>query len=354
MDGFRGDSLVYANDSAGALRHVDEVANGSACGCTCPACGQPLIARNGGSVRAHHFAHEGGSCDWAAEAVVSLIIQDVVLDACSMCLPEAPYFDEEASEWRVMPPSGPVAVTGVRQVGVPGRDAPCAELSCSVADGRHWKVNLVPCLSHPLTSAQVSSFSESGVLVVAIDMKSAREGALDDEGRHYSRDEAFALMQKPAFIGSLLANPSESVTWAVNGPLEAERARQGLIRYEREAEARKKRLEREASELAESKRREKEEEARRKAEEAARKREEAEWRSQRVEAEVCACERHGHTGLSLVRKGMKDFAVDCPLHGEADTVMQCGAYSYSTVHCQYCVRKKNYVLECAHPDAESR
>ena len=387
MEGFRGDSLVYANDSGGTLRHVDEVPNGLACGCACPACGQPLIARNGGSIRAHHFAHEGGSCEWGVEAAVALIVEEVVLEACSVRLPDASYYDEEARERKAMMPTGLLAVTGARQLEVPGRGAPCVEVDCASTAGARWKVVIAPCLAHPLSPAQRSRFLAEGVLVVAIDMKSAREDALYDEGRHYDREEAFALMQDPEFIDWLLSNPNESVGWAVNGPLDAEVGRQAAIRAERErelarqrqlereraeearrarlaeeaetrrkkqaleAEARRIKLEQEAKARAEARRLEEMEEEQRKAEAEARKREEAELRRQRAKAEAGACERRGNAALPLVRKGLKDFAVGCPLYGEADTVMQCGAYSYSTSHCPYCVRKGNNVLECAHPDA---
>ncbi|MBQ3301875.1 MAG: hypothetical protein IJH04_07020 [Eggerthellaceae bacterium] len=372
MEGFRGDSLVYANDSGGMLRHVDEVPNGLACGCACPACGQPLIARNGGSIRAHHFAHEGGSCEWGVEAAVSLLVEEVVLEACSVRLPDASYYDEEAREHKMMMPTGSLAVTGARQLEVPGRGAPCVEIDCATIAGVRWKVVIAPCLAHPLSPAQRSRFLAESALVVAIDMKAAREDALYDEGRHYDREETFALMQDPEFIGWLLSEPNESICWAVNGPLDAEVGRQAAIRTEREREhARRRQLERERAEEAkrarlaeevETRRRKQELEAEaRRSEEAkeeeknseteARKREEAEWRRQRALSEIAGCERRGHAGLPLARKGMKDFAVGCPQYGEADTVMQCGAYGFSTSHCPYCVRMGRNVLECAHPDA---
>ncbi len=38
------------------LVHISQVQQGLACGCVCPQCKKPLVARSG-SVLVHHFAH---------------------------------------------------------------------------------------------------------------------------------------------------------------------------------------------------------------------------------------------------------------------------------------------------------
>lgn len=43
----------------GAMRFIGEVERGAACGCSCPECGSPLVAKQG-SEKDWHFAHEGG------------------------------------------------------------------------------------------------------------------------------------------------------------------------------------------------------------------------------------------------------------------------------------------------------
>lgn len=52
--------ILYARGTDGELQHIDSVANGLECGCTCPnpKCNQPMIARNNGKKRIHHFAHK--------------------------------------------------------------------------------------------------------------------------------------------------------------------------------------------------------------------------------------------------------------------------------------------------------
>ncbi|MDP3253094.1 MAG: competence protein CoiA family protein [Hydrogenophaga sp.] len=49
--------LFAALDGSGAVRFVSEVNRGAACGCVCPVCTSPLIARQG-QLKEWHFAHE--------------------------------------------------------------------------------------------------------------------------------------------------------------------------------------------------------------------------------------------------------------------------------------------------------
>ncbi|MFN3496499.1 MAG: competence protein CoiA family protein, partial [Hydrogenophaga sp.] len=49
--------LFIAQDAAGDLRFIGEVERGAECGCLCPECGSPLVARQG-MANDWHFAHE--------------------------------------------------------------------------------------------------------------------------------------------------------------------------------------------------------------------------------------------------------------------------------------------------------
>lgn len=72
-------SLTFALDSKKRLVHVDEVANGLTCNCTCPGCGERLIAKHG-SDQAHHFAHEGSSdCATAMESALHMAAKTILL-----------------------------------------------------------------------------------------------------------------------------------------------------------------------------------------------------------------------------------------------------------------------------------
>lgn len=54
----RSESLVLGERADGSIAHVSEVETGRRCGCVCPGCGAPLVAKKGAQID-HHFAHEG-------------------------------------------------------------------------------------------------------------------------------------------------------------------------------------------------------------------------------------------------------------------------------------------------------
>lgn len=80
--------LTFAPDGEGMLRHVDEVDNGLACGCVCPACGARLIAKQGKNT-VHHFAHEGDSdCVKGVETALHLAAKEILARERRMMLPD--------------------------------------------------------------------------------------------------------------------------------------------------------------------------------------------------------------------------------------------------------------------------
>lgn len=74
--------MTYALDSNDRLTDIEEVANGSECGCFCPACHEPLIAKNHGMIRIHHFAHQSGSnCKYAYESMLHHLAKEKIQEA---------------------------------------------------------------------------------------------------------------------------------------------------------------------------------------------------------------------------------------------------------------------------------
>lgn len=72
------------------LLHIDseDVPNGKSCGCVCPHCHHPLIARNRGKKNEHHFAHIGDTCIGARMTALHLLAQNVLAERKVVMLPE--------------------------------------------------------------------------------------------------------------------------------------------------------------------------------------------------------------------------------------------------------------------------
>jgi len=70
--------------------HVDDVENGLASNCICPACGAPLIAFNRqGNKRANHFQHKSkASCNTAYETALHYIAKQVILETKTLAVPD--------------------------------------------------------------------------------------------------------------------------------------------------------------------------------------------------------------------------------------------------------------------------
>lgn len=72
----------------GELVSIKDVESGLKCGCTCPACGEELIARKG-NIKIHHFAHTSGTnCEFGYETSLHLMAKDILSKAKEIKLPE--------------------------------------------------------------------------------------------------------------------------------------------------------------------------------------------------------------------------------------------------------------------------
>jgi len=80
--------LAFGENSEGRIVHVSAVPDGQACGCICPACSAPLIAREGS--RARHFAHKvDTACVAARETLLHRLAKQILQDAGWLHLPAA-------------------------------------------------------------------------------------------------------------------------------------------------------------------------------------------------------------------------------------------------------------------------
>ena len=71
----------------GVLVHISEVLQGAACGCVCPCCKAPLLARKG-SIKIHHFAHKkGADCAKSVETALHLASKQILEEQKEIALP---------------------------------------------------------------------------------------------------------------------------------------------------------------------------------------------------------------------------------------------------------------------------
>jgi hypothetical protein len=79
---------VFALDNDEVVRHVDEVERGLACGCRCPVCHQPVMAKQG-EIKEWHFAHASGAdCLNAGETALHMAAKQILLSERGLTVPE--------------------------------------------------------------------------------------------------------------------------------------------------------------------------------------------------------------------------------------------------------------------------
>lgn len=294
--------IVYGiHVPTGELRHVTNVANGRACDCICPDphCGQRLVAKNAGSKKIPHFAHESGSCTWSAEYLISMLAVDVIRRTGSLMFPRLSYFDAEkdrdvthSAAQRI-----PIAKAELRELS--GRQAQDVVVTWRSRSGTERSFAVVFQLRHTVTDEQVSRLSEHVDGVVVIDLrKHMRASIRSMANRHFDRMEMVTRYQNVRFIRTFLIEEKPRYkAWAYNSQAERlhaesverleaarekDRARREAEERKRKAEEDRLRKEREERAAREAKERQRLEEARRQADERRRK-EAAEFERQRQE-----------------------------------------------------------------------
>lgn len=81
---------THALNSDNQLVFIDDVPNGKSCNCHCPACGENLIAKNGGKTsRKHHFAHESGvECAGYRETILHIWCKQIIENRKQISIPK--------------------------------------------------------------------------------------------------------------------------------------------------------------------------------------------------------------------------------------------------------------------------
>jgi hypothetical protein len=84
------------------IKFIDDVQNGLDCNCKCISCGEELIARNGGEVNEHHFAHRSGNtCEDLNLVLVTYMFKEALEETKELKLPKV-YIKIESCETKLL------------------------------------------------------------------------------------------------------------------------------------------------------------------------------------------------------------------------------------------------------------
>ena len=291
--------ILYAPDASGELRFIDDVENGAACGCVCPDpdCGQPLVARNGGTKRIHHFAHRQGGCSWSVDNLIVRLAAVAISRAGRMAFPALDICDEERRVCERIAAARTLRVSDVRLERLSGRGAPEIVVTCPGRAGVQRRFVVAVPFTHALTSTHVEAIVAAGYQdLVVIDLRRAIAARKRELGKHFDRFLLVAEWQDMSLIESVFLDERwPYARWERNArrddivaEQQRKRAELAEAKRARAAEEAERRRAREAAK-AEERRREREErerqwaeletrmEAEREAERQRLAKEEAEW-----------------------------------------------------------------------------
>lgn len=94
--------LTYGLNKDNSLAFIEDVPNGLACGCVCPCCKEPLIAKNMGKKkkREHHFAHSSGSdCQGYYETTLHLLSKEIIRTEKAIMVPNYESLESQQIEF---------------------------------------------------------------------------------------------------------------------------------------------------------------------------------------------------------------------------------------------------------------
>jgi hypothetical protein len=146
----------------GVLLHVEDVEQGASCGCACPGCGAPLIARKGNR-NVHHFAHSSADCGHGVETALHRAAKEAIEAAGELLLPAVQFTSRSHNRsWTIAEPQL-MRPDSVRLESRIGGIVPDIVLT---ANGRDLLVEV--CVTHAVDSNKLAKIRELNLSVVEI------------------------------------------------------------------------------------------------------------------------------------------------------------------------------------------
>lgn len=175
----KGMILVAEDVVDGSLRHISEVANGAACGCRCYGCGRPMVAKNGGSDQAHHFAHRPAdkvyNCTTAGETALHIRAKQIIEKHRRVTLPATTTPDIDGKPVEVTPERS-IDIVDVRLETAAGELIP--DIIATMPDGRTIFIEIAN--THPCPREKIAKLAGMGVEVLEITVRGYRRTPLDE------------------------------------------------------------------------------------------------------------------------------------------------------------------------------
>jgi hypothetical protein len=158
------------------LVHISQVERGLACGCVCPQCNKPLVARKGSEV-AHHFAHRAGpECANATETALHLAAKGILADRREIRLPPVEIRFDSSPFVMSLWPERTFALGDVRAECRTGDIIPDILAYCDTTP-----LMIEIRVTHPVDEAKLKKIWELRISTIEIDLSSAlRTFSLDD------------------------------------------------------------------------------------------------------------------------------------------------------------------------------
>lgn len=193
---------IKKDGSGEKLVSVDEVSNGIACNCYCPFCDERLIAKNGGTKVAHHFAHESGSdCVHGYQTSLHLMAKEIISEVKRFYVPDIyVHFNNKSKE--LLEPGKELIVDAVELEKKSGDIIP----DIIVYSGSS-KLYVEIAVTHEVDEAKQTKIKEQDVSTIEIDLskfdrsitreelKSYLLGDIDEKRWVYNKAENYALQK---------------------------------------------------------------------------------------------------------------------------------------------------------------